>query len=451
MRASAARSAGPGRCRRPDRMPPEHRHALPRDRCGRLHRRVDDEAAARGRASTPSARTSRPTAAGCGSSPAIERLRTRRSSRSTSPIAMRSGLLVETERITHVIHLAALQAPFCRADPVRGSQVNVTGHDQRLRGGARRARARSLGRLRELRGGLRAGGHVPGRLVRDDSPLLPVLDDLRRLQAGQRVVREGVRSDERPADGRAAAVHRLRPGPRPGHDVGTVGRDPVGRRRRPVPHPVRRLQPVPLRRGRGARLHRRQPGRGDRGPGTQHRRPPGDGRRVRRRAGRGRARGPVADHRRDRRAALPIEGRRQRPAAADGWIGAPDARGRDRALGRDLPRRARAWRDRAAPKRRRDDDDRSRPSPGRPARACSSARADGLYDVAPGSTPAVPAERRRRRATSATCSGAVRKLVRLPSVRCRPGSTAARRSPRPRRTSRSCRPSHIRARSCASG
>ena len=29
--------------------------------------------------------------------------------------------------ITHVIHLAALQVPFCRADPVRGSQVNVVG------------------------------------------------------------------------------------------------------------------------------------------------------------------------------------------------------------------------------------------------------------------------------------------------------------------------------------
>jgi nucleoside-diphosphate-sugar epimerase len=29
--------------------------------------------------------------------------------------------------ITHVIHLAALQVPFCRADPVRGAQVNVTG------------------------------------------------------------------------------------------------------------------------------------------------------------------------------------------------------------------------------------------------------------------------------------------------------------------------------------
>jgi UDP-glucuronate 4-epimerase len=29
--------------------------------------------------------------------------------------------------ITHVVHLAALQVPFCRADPVRGAEVNVTG------------------------------------------------------------------------------------------------------------------------------------------------------------------------------------------------------------------------------------------------------------------------------------------------------------------------------------
>jgi nucleoside-diphosphate-sugar epimerase len=35
--------------------------------------------------------------------------------------------LVEDEGITHIIHLAALQVPFCQADPVLGSQVNVTG------------------------------------------------------------------------------------------------------------------------------------------------------------------------------------------------------------------------------------------------------------------------------------------------------------------------------------
>jgi nucleoside-diphosphate-sugar epimerase len=29
--------------------------------------------------------------------------------------------------VTHIVHLAALQVPFCRADPVMGAQVNVTG------------------------------------------------------------------------------------------------------------------------------------------------------------------------------------------------------------------------------------------------------------------------------------------------------------------------------------
>ncbi len=35
--------------------------------------------------------------------------------------------LFEQYPITHVIHLAALQVPFCRADPVRGAHVNVVG------------------------------------------------------------------------------------------------------------------------------------------------------------------------------------------------------------------------------------------------------------------------------------------------------------------------------------
>ncbi len=36
------------------------------------------------------------------------------------------GVLAEHE-ITHVVHLAALQVPFCRENPVLGSRVNVTG------------------------------------------------------------------------------------------------------------------------------------------------------------------------------------------------------------------------------------------------------------------------------------------------------------------------------------
>jgi nucleoside-diphosphate-sugar epimerase len=35
--------------------------------------------------------------------------------------------VIERHRVTHVVHLAALQIPFCRADPVLGAQVNVVG------------------------------------------------------------------------------------------------------------------------------------------------------------------------------------------------------------------------------------------------------------------------------------------------------------------------------------
>jgi nucleoside-diphosphate-sugar epimerase len=35
--------------------------------------------------------------------------------------------VIRQEKITHIVHLAALQVPFCRADPILGSEVNVTG------------------------------------------------------------------------------------------------------------------------------------------------------------------------------------------------------------------------------------------------------------------------------------------------------------------------------------
>ncbi|HMP17480.1 MAG TPA: SDR family oxidoreductase [Gemmatales bacterium] len=35
--------------------------------------------------------------------------------------------VVEKEGITHIIHLAGLQVPVCRADPIRGARVNVLG------------------------------------------------------------------------------------------------------------------------------------------------------------------------------------------------------------------------------------------------------------------------------------------------------------------------------------
>jgi UDP-glucuronate 4-epimerase len=43
-----------------------------------------------------------------------------------SELAAVERALAEHE-ITHIVHLAALQVPFCRANPVLGAQVNVTG------------------------------------------------------------------------------------------------------------------------------------------------------------------------------------------------------------------------------------------------------------------------------------------------------------------------------------
>lgn len=37
------------------------------------------------------------------------------------------GSIVEKHRVTHIIHLAGLQIPFCRANPPLGAAVNVTG------------------------------------------------------------------------------------------------------------------------------------------------------------------------------------------------------------------------------------------------------------------------------------------------------------------------------------
>ncbi len=43
----------------------------------------------------------------------------------TDPVALTAA--IDTRGIDHVIHLAALQVPFCRADPPRGALVNVLG------------------------------------------------------------------------------------------------------------------------------------------------------------------------------------------------------------------------------------------------------------------------------------------------------------------------------------
>ena len=81
--------------------------------------------------------------------------------------------LVESEQITHVIHLAALQMPACRADPVRGSQVNVTGTINVFEAAlAARDRVRSVVYASSA-GVFGPAAMYPDGVVHDDSPLSP--------------------------------------------------------------------------------------------------------------------------------------------------------------------------------------------------------------------------------------------------------------------------------------
>ncbi len=81
--------------------------------------------------------------------------------------------VVKEEGITHIVHLAGLQVPFCAADPINGSLVNVTGTLNVLE-----AARRSGGQVRGVTYASSIGVFGPadmyeGGVVRDDSPAAP--------------------------------------------------------------------------------------------------------------------------------------------------------------------------------------------------------------------------------------------------------------------------------------
>lgn len=81
--------------------------------------------------------------------------------------------VVREEKITHIVHLAGLQVPFCAADPVNGSLVNVTGTLNVLE-----AARRSDGQVRGVTyassiGVFGPAGMYEGGVVYDDSPAAP--------------------------------------------------------------------------------------------------------------------------------------------------------------------------------------------------------------------------------------------------------------------------------------
>ncbi len=62
------------------------------------------------------------------------------------------GGALDEHAITNVVHLAALQVPFCRADPERGARVNVHGTVVVLEAIKNAARPDPRPRVRELDG-----------------------------------------------------------------------------------------------------------------------------------------------------------------------------------------------------------------------------------------------------------------------------------------------------------
>jgi len=93
---------------------------------------------------------------------------------------------VDEHAITHVIHLAALQIPLAKADPVRGAQVNVVGTVNVFETVKRR-----LDRVRGLAYASSAAvyGAVAGATVPEDAPTAPVTHYGVHKQANEGVAR----------------------------------------------------------------------------------------------------------------------------------------------------------------------------------------------------------------------------------------------------------------------
>ncbi|MEZ4717232.1 MAG: NAD-dependent epimerase/dehydratase family protein [Caldilineaceae bacterium] len=93
------------------------------------------------------------------------------SSAATSPTALMVVDCVSAQGITHIIHLAALQVPFCKADPVAGARVNVVGTVNVFEA----AKAAGLGQVVYASSIAVYGpaGHYADAILPADAPLFP--------------------------------------------------------------------------------------------------------------------------------------------------------------------------------------------------------------------------------------------------------------------------------------
>ena len=76
--------------------------------------------------------------------------------------------LLDSRSVSHVIHLAALQVPFCRADPVLGARVNVVGTVNVFEAARRADRVEMI--VQQLESNPCRGGVAGSRRDRDGSP-----------------------------------------------------------------------------------------------------------------------------------------------------------------------------------------------------------------------------------------------------------------------------------------
>ena len=226
--------------------------AVPGHRRLRVHRLLGRPPAARRGLRRRRPTTSAAATTGCGSCSTTPSSRRSTRCAATSPTSRSCAARWRSAGITHVIHLAALQVPFVRADPPLGARVNVVGTVIVFEAVRALAPLAGHAHLRLLDRGLRSARAGPrARAARRPATLYGVFKRANEETAGVYWADHGI------AEHRPAAAHRVRARPRPGRDLGADQGDARRRRRHVVPDPLRRARRAAARARRGAPVHRR--------------------------------------------------------------------------------------------------------------------------------------------------------------------------------------------------
>ena len=401
--------------------------ALPRHRRPRLPRRLGGAGCARRRRRRRRLRPRRRPVAPRPRPRRRRRARHARPRRHHRPRRCSSATLDEHE-ITRVVHLAALQVPFVRANPPLGMRVNVAGTVNVFEAVAKR-----LDRIPGVAYASSAAVYTPlGPLPRARVRRHRARHPLRRLEARRRGHGARLRRRRRLAVDRPAPVRRLRPGPRPGHDVRPDRGDARGRARRAVRDRLHRARRSTTTRPTSARAFVTAAARRARGSGRLQRARRGrDGRGRRRRDPRRRARTPRSPRAATRSRSRPSSRRSASTATSGRSRGRPSttaSRRRSRTSGprsTGQPRRRSRRRTASVDARERHPDRRHRRPAGRPRggrarraarlaapRGAGAARADRArlpLVVGPGRGRALPLARPASRGSS-TARNPVRQL-----------------------------------------